>query len=83
MPLLTDARPMHRLSGLWLAERAAGIAGGSGDSADSGARSGTALATAVAEMVRADPEPQVKVRARMAASRLLSSMRAGWAERLG
>jgi HEAT repeat protein len=76
MPLLTDPRAMHRVSGLWLAERAAGSLGARRDSA-----SGDSLASAVAEMVRADPEPEVKIRARLTASRLLSGMRAGWAAR--
>ena len=67
VPMLTDSRPMHRVSGLWLAERAAGL-GGSGRTPES-------VAAAIAELVRTDPEAEVRIRARVAAGRLLSGMR--------
>jgi hypothetical protein len=60
VPLLQDARAMHRVSGLWLAERAVNAGGGE-------------LSGAVAEMVRSDPEPMVRIRARRAAARLLAA----------
>ncbi len=67
VPLLTDARAMHRVSGLWLAERTAGLAGNAGPA--------ESVAAAIAEIVRTDPEPEVRIRARVAAGRLLSGMR--------
>jgi hypothetical protein len=61
LPLLRDGRVMHRVSGLWLAER-------SGSAGDEG------LSGAVAELVRTDPEPIVRARARQTAARLLAGM---------
>ncbi len=69
VPLLTDARPMHRVSGLWLAERSAGLGGRSGNG------SAEAVAATIAELVRTDPEPVVRIRARLTAGRLLAGMR--------
>ena len=53
---------MHRVSGLWLAERA-----GLGES-------GRTIAGAVADLVRFDKEPVVRARARRTAGRLLVGM---------
>jgi hypothetical protein len=66
-PLLVDTRPMHRVSGLWLAERAAGLG-------NQQARDRSDVAALVAEVVRTDPVLQVKIRARMTAVRLLAGM---------
>ncbi len=59
VPLLRDERAMHRVSGLWLAERVAG----DGE-----------VARTIAEMVRSDPSPEVRVRARRTAGRMLAGM---------
>ncbi len=68
MPLLTDGRPMHRVSGLWLAERVAGL------TPVVAAHAGGDFAAVIAGLVRTDPVPEVKVRARLTAARLLSGM---------
>jgi hypothetical protein len=74
VPMLTDGRPMHRVAGLWLAERAAVRLGlGAAD----------ALAGIVADLVRRDPDGMVKVRAKRCAAQLLGGMRARWAGRVG
>ncbi len=66
-PLLSDDRPMHRISGLWLAERVAGIT--------PAPRIREALAAAVAETVRTEPDLRVQTRARRAGAHLLTQMR--------
>jgi hypothetical protein len=57
LPFLNDARAPHRVSGLWLAERAAGM-----DVVRAQSHAANVLATTVAEMIRTDPEPEVKIR---------------------
>jgi HEAT repeat protein len=59
VPLLRDQRAMHRVSGLWLAERVTG----DGDTA-----------ATLAEMMKHDPVPEIRVRARRAAARMLAGM---------
>lgn len=59
VPLLRDERAMHRVSGLWLAERLAGD---------------WQMAATIAEMVRNDPSPEIRVRARRTAARMLAGM---------
>jgi hypothetical protein len=75
LPLLTDDRPMHRVSGLWLAERTAGLASGSGS-----IETGSNVSAAIAAMVRNDPSPEVRIRARHTAAHLLANMRHASAE---
>ncbi len=57
--MLRDPSPGHRLSGLWVAERAAAVD----------------LSERVAEIAREEAEPQVRERARRCARRLLAEMR--------
>ena len=57
--MLSDERRSHRLSGLWVAERA-GMTG---------------VSERVAELARTEREPHVRARARRCARRLLAEMR--------
>ncbi len=61
--MLADARPEHRLSALWVAERTAQ----------------TELAGRVAQLLREDDDERVRVRAERAARVLLASMKSDWA----
>jgi hypothetical protein len=61
--MLTDPRPAHRLSALWVAERSPVFN----------------LVARIADMTRSDPDPQVHARARVSARLLLAAMRQGWA----
>lgn len=72
--MLSDSRAMHRVSGLWLAERVAGMGGVS-------TSVGQTVASAVAEIVRSEPDIQVRTRARLTGERLMSHMRSGWSGR--
>ncbi|MBY0311410.1 MAG: hypothetical protein K2W85_05025 [Phycisphaerales bacterium] len=72
--MLTDARVMHRVSGLWLAERVAGMCGAP-------AQLGQTIASAVADIVRNEPDIQVRIRARQTGERLMATMRSGWSGR--
>lgn len=61
--MLSDPRPMHRIAGLWAAERASShlaIARGSG------------FEGAIAGLVNADPSEEVRRRARQSAARMLA-----------
>ncbi len=60
--MLCDARPGHRISGLWVARR----------------RREVRLASRVAELSQSDPAPMVRDRARGCARVLLAAMRHGW-----
>lgn len=63
--MLADTRPDHRRSALWVVQRC-GV---------------TSLADRVAEIVRFDPDENVRVRARLCGKRLLAEMRRAWTER--
>lgn len=65
-PLLIDSRPMHRLSGLWLAERAIGQHVQAQDALAS------ELAAPIADIVRAERDLSIRTRARRVAATLLS-----------
>lgn len=71
LAMLNDERPMHRVSGLWLAERVAGMSVGATAACQT-------LASAVAEVVRSEPDIQVRSRARLAGERLMAQIRTGW-----
>lgn len=75
-PLITDDRPLHRLSGLWLAERLAPELGIGWK--DTGATQ--ALTGAVNELAQTDPDPQVRTRAARTARGLQARLRAGWGD---
>lgn len=75
-PLITDDRPLHRLSGLWLAERLAPELGIGWK--DTGATQ--ALSGAVNELAQTDPDPQVRTRAVRTARGLQARLRAGWGD---
>lgn len=72
--MLTDGRAMHRISGLWLAERIAGMGGAP-------EQLGQTIASAVAEIVRSEPDIHVRTRARQTGERLMATMRSGWSGR--
>lgn len=64
LPMLTDERPMHRVAGVWLAEKAAACSrGGGGFDGISGM---------IATMIGTDPSPEVRRRACRCAERLLA-----------
>jgi hypothetical protein len=71
--MLADPRPLHRLAGLWAAERAAV---GSGDG-----RRWEAWAGRVAELARDESEDAIRVRAARCAARMLARMRLQWEAR--
>ncbi len=70
--MLGDDRPMHRIAGLWLAERVApeGLRDGWGE-----------IARRVSGLVREDPEPAVRVRAGRCAVALMARFRSDWTSR--
>ena len=73
LEMLDDERPLHRLAGLWVVERAslaAQLPAGWGE-----------WSSRVAEMARAEPEAPVRERARRSAARMLARMRVGWGGR--
>ncbi|MEO1130566.1 MAG: hypothetical protein AAFX05_12795, partial [Planctomycetota bacterium] len=63
--MLIDPRPSHRLSALWVAERAGAVE----------------FSDRVADILRTEPDDRVRVRARRCARRLLGEMRRDWADR--
>lgn len=69
LPMLQDQRDMHRVAGLWLAERLI---------SDAGHFSADAISGVLARMVSEDPSGEVRRRARLSAGRLLVRMRMGW-----
>lgn len=73
-PLISDARPMHRLSGLWLVERfAAELGSGWKDTSAT-----QALCGAVDELAQSEADPRTRHRASQTASRLHARLRLGW-----
>lgn len=72
--MLGDDRPMHRVAGLWLAERtgAPGFWARWGD-----------LAGRIAAVAASDPEPAVRDRAGRAARAVMARIRVGWTSRAG
>jgi len=75
--MLSDSRAMHRVSGLWLAERMSAELGSTWR--DFGA--GRALVQAVDEMATGDGDGAVRLRASTAAARLRAVVRLGWGNR--
>lgn len=75
--MLADDRPLHRLAGLWAAER---LLTGPADPNPAGRR-WNQLSTRVADLARAEPEPPVRARAVRCAGALLARMRSGWRDR--
>lgn len=70
--MLADDRPMHRIAGLWLAERVA----------PEGPRDGWGeIARRVSALGCDDPEPAVRVRAERCAAALMVRFRSDWASR--
>jgi hypothetical protein len=72
--MLCDERPMHRLAGVWLADRI--LCGGSVRS-----RRWADLAGRVADMAESDPDDAARARAGRASARLLAGVRDGWRQR--
>ena len=68
--MLCDERPMHRVAGVWLADRMLGSGVGQPD-----------LAGRIADMARSDPDEGARTRAARAAARLMAGVRNGWRER--
>jgi hypothetical protein len=71
--MLGDARGEHRLAGAWLADRVI--------VRPTPALARTDLASRLADLARHDPEERVRTRAVRCTRRLLSQVRAGWADR--
>jgi hypothetical protein len=76
-PLLADERPMHRVSGLWLAERLTADLG----EAWSGFGAGQAMTAAVDQIAAQDPDGAVRLRAATTSARLRAVVRLGWSGR--
>jgi hypothetical protein len=70
--MLEDSRPLHRLAGLWAAERSL-LSGPPGSS-----RLWGELPGVVAEVARTEPEPELRARAFNLGAKILAGMRAGW-----
>jgi hypothetical protein len=77
--MLADDRPLHRLAGLWAAERV--LVGPAGMREDPGMTRWDSVAARVAEIARSEPEPPVRARAARCAAGLLARMRLGWSSR--
>ncbi len=75
--MLRDERPLHRLAGLWVAERLL-VQGG----APAWQRCND-LAGTVARLARDEPETAVRARAERCAHRVLSGIRSEWSARAG
>lgn len=74
-PMLDDARPLHRLAGLWAAERA--VRGGHVGEPDSLHE----LASRIAAMATREREPAIRLRAAHAGAALLARLRREWGAR--
>lgn len=74
--MLRDDRPLHRLAGLWAAQRATAAAPLHADSIP-----WNDLASGVADLARFDAEPAVRARAARCAAALLARLRTGWQQR--
>lgn len=70
--MLEDSRPLHRLAGLWAAERSL-LSEPPGNS-----RLWGELPGVVAEVARTEPEPELRARAFNLGAKILAGMRAGW-----
>jgi hypothetical protein len=73
--LLTDARPMHRLAGLWLAARTLPRAGRAAVGDD-----WPQLVARIGEAARFDDDPRIRARAAACAYRLAAHTRLAWRE---
>jgi len=74
--MLSDERPMHRVAGLWLAERLLPT----GRNASLSKR-WAELSVRIAELARGDEDARVRARGGRCARRLLAQMRSGWRTR--
>jgi HEAT repeat protein len=74
--MLSDDRPMHRVAGLWVVDRAivSGQANAIGDSS-------IQIALALDTLAKGDVEPKVRDRAAHCAGRLLGATRESWSRR--
>jgi hypothetical protein len=74
--MLADARPMHRVAGLWLTERLLPVGVN-----PSLSKRWTELSVRVAELAKGDDDERVRTRGARCARRLLVQMRSGWRSR--
>lgn len=75
--MLVDERPLHRLAGLWVVERAV-MAGSRGRALH---QRWNDLASRIADLARAEPEEPIRVRAARCGRLLLMQMRSDWEQR--